>query len=61
MSENKYEIKDYKSAFECFKQRFLEERKSIFDLNNENEILVKRVSYKSGFLSKINKKTTTKS
>jgi hypothetical protein len=39
MSENKYEIKDYKSAFECFKQRFLEERKSIFDLNNENEIL----------------------
>jgi len=35
MDECKYEnIKDYKSAFECFKQRFLVEKKSIFDLRD---------------------------
>ncbi len=38
MSENnkcKYDgIKDYKTAFECFKQRFLVEKKSIFDLTD---------------------------
>ncbi|MGB3751191.1 MAG: hypothetical protein WA945_06450 [Arcobacteraceae bacterium] len=28
------DIKDYKSAFECFKQRFLIEKKSIFDLSD---------------------------
>lgn len=29
------EIKDYKSAFECFKQRFLRERQSIFNLEGK--------------------------
>jgi len=28
------DIKGYKSAFECFKQRFLVEKKSIFDLSD---------------------------
>ena len=35
------EISDYKSAFECFKQRFLDEKKSIFRLEDKNEILTK--------------------
>ena len=42
MSENncKYEeIKDYKSAFECLKKRFLDEKKSIFRLEEDVEIL----------------------
>lgn len=42
MSENKYEcngINDYKSAFECFKQRFLVEKKSIFRLEAKDDIL----------------------
>ncbi|MFY9100052.1 AAA family ATPase [Aliarcobacter cryaerophilus] len=40
MSENKYEINDYKSAFKCFKQRFLKEHLSIFRLDdNENKVL----------------------
>ena len=42
MSEEKckYEkINDYKSAFECFKQRFLEGEKSIFRLDSDEEIL----------------------
>ena len=42
MNENKCmydEIKDYKSAFECFKQRFLIDRKSIFRLDDTNTIL----------------------
>ncbi|MGE4457132.1 MAG: McrB family protein [Arcobacteraceae bacterium] len=42
MSENKCEytkINDYKSAFECFKQRFLIERKSIFRLEDKENIL----------------------
>jgi len=35
MSECNYkDIKDYKTAFECFKQRFLVEKKSIFDLSD---------------------------
>ena len=39
MSECKYEeIKDYKSAFDCFVQRFLVEKKSIFRLNSKDEI-----------------------
>lgn len=39
MSECKYEeIKDYKSAFDCFVQRFLIEKKSIFRLNSKDEI-----------------------
>lgn len=35
----KDEIKDYKSAFECFKQRFLIEKKSIFSCDNDEIIL----------------------
>lgn len=45
MSENKCEygnIKDYKSAFECFKQRFLVERKSIFRLDDNGDVLTER-------------------
>lgn len=38
MSEEKYEINDYKSAFAFFKQRFLVEKKSIFRLNSKDEI-----------------------
>lgn len=38
MSEEKYEINDYKSAFDCFVQRFLVEKKSIFRLNSKDEI-----------------------
>ncbi|MCT7608748.1 McrB family protein [Aliarcobacter butzleri] len=38
MSEKKYEINDYKSAFAFFKQRFLVEKKSIFRLNSKDEI-----------------------
>lgn len=38
MSEEKYEIKDYKSAFAFFKQRFLVEKKSIFRLDSNDEI-----------------------
>ena len=41
MSENKYEINDYKSAFESFKKRFLEDKKSIFKLNDNTRILTK--------------------
>lgn len=37
MSEKKYEINDYKSAFAFFKQRFLVEKKSIFRLNSKYE------------------------
>jgi len=33
------DIKDYKSAFECFEQRFLDEKKSIFRLDNNDVIL----------------------
>jgi len=33
------EIKDYKTAFECFRQRFLEEKKSIFQMDSEKKIL----------------------
>jgi len=40
--ECKYDdIKDYKSAFECFKDRFLINQKSIFNLNNDDKILTK--------------------
>lgn len=38
MSDIKYEINDYKSAFAFFKQRFLVEKKSIFRLNSKDEI-----------------------
>ena len=38
MSEEKYEINDYKSAFDCFVKRFLVEKKSIFRLNSKDEI-----------------------
>lgn len=31
------EIEDYKTAFECFKQRFLVEKKSIFNLENKSD------------------------
>ena len=40
MSEEKYEINDYKSAFDCFVKRFLEERKSIFRLKEDNEVIL---------------------
>ncbi len=42
MSEKKCKnegINDYKSAFECFKQRFLIEKKSIFRLSDNDEVL----------------------
>ncbi len=42
MSESKCNygnINDYKSAFTCFKQRFLVEKKSIFRLGNDDQIL----------------------
>jgi len=41
-NQNKYEcknIEDYKTAFKCFKQRFLEEKKSIFRLDSDEQIL----------------------
>ncbi len=47
--ENKceyYEIKNYETAFKCFKQRFLIDRKSIFRLEDDDEILtVKNIDY----------------
>jgi hypothetical protein len=39
MIENKYEIENYKSAFDSFEQRFLKDKKSIFRLNDEEPIL----------------------
>ena len=36
---NYNDIKDYKTAFECFKQRFLVEKKSIFRLKCDDVIL----------------------
>lgn len=40
MSEECYsEIEDYKTAFECFKQRFLKDKKSIFRLDSNETIL----------------------
>jgi len=40
MDESKCnKIRDYKSAFDCFVQRFLVDKKSIFRLNEEDTIL----------------------
>ena len=45
MSECKYEeIKDYKSAFDCFVQRFLVEKKSIFRLKEADEVILTKES-----------------
>ncbi|UFH58479.1 McrB family protein [Sulfurovum mangrovi] len=45
MSENKCnydDIKDYKSAFKCFEQRFLIDNKSIFRLADTDKILIQK-------------------
>jgi len=34
-------IKDYKSAFHCFKEKFLEDKRSIFRLEDDDKILDK--------------------
>ena len=45
MNECKYEeIKDYKSAFDCFVQRFLVEKKSIFRLKEADEVILTKES-----------------
>ena len=45
MSECEYEeIKDYKSAFDCFVQRFLVEKKSIFRLKEADEVILTKES-----------------
>ena len=46
MSEEKYEINDYKSAFDCFVQRFLVEKKSIFRLKEADEVILTKESVK---------------
>lgn len=46
MSENKYDIKDYKSAFDNFEQRFLKDKKSIFRLKEADEDILTEESVK---------------